>query len=351
MKTLSAVLIAFGFLLILDFFVNPPVTVQQEYTNQGLKAPELVGISGYINSDPSLSIASLKGKVVLVDFWTYSCINCLRTLPHEIDLYNKYGNNGLVIIGVHTPEFDFEKVYANVAKAVMENNIFYPVVLDNNYQTWSAFANRFWPHKYLIDANGIVRYDVIGEGQYDVTEQHVRDLLLEAGYNVSDMNMSSLPDTTPNTINTPELYLGYSFALPRGEDIGNTGGLNVGVVANYSAPTSFSLNTVFLNGSWLSGSDSIISYSNDSSVFLYYSAKSVNIVSQPSNYPVNFTIRLDGSYLTNSNAGVDVLFDGNVSYVTVSLPRLYNIVSTSYGYHTLNLTADYGFQLNTFTFG
>lgn len=136
-------------------------------------APELRGIAGYINTPPNLTLASLRGKVVVVDFWTYSCINCIRTLPYLETWYEKYRDDGLVIIGVHTPEFDFEKDYSNVQKAVEKYGITYPVVQDNDYATWNAYGNRFWPHKYLVDANGVLRFDHIGEGGYEETESEV----------------------------------------------------------------------------------------------------------------------------------------------------------------------------------
>ncbi|MBR9707487.1 MAG: redoxin domain-containing protein, partial [Candidatus Diapherotrites archaeon] len=129
------------------------------------KAPGLLGISGYLNGAPEgMQISDFKGKVVLVDFWTYTCINCIRTFPYLIEWHEKYADKGLVIIGVHTPEFEFEKDTQNVIDAMAKYGIEYYVIQDNEYQTWSAFRNRFWPHKYLIDAEGFIRYDHIGEG-------------------------------------------------------------------------------------------------------------------------------------------------------------------------------------------
>ena len=156
------------------------------------KVPELEGITGYINAVP-FSLADLRGKVVLVDFWTYSCINCVRTQPYLNAWHERYYGDGLVIVGVHTPEFEFEENYENVKNAVEEAGIKYPVVQDNNYGTWRAFSNRFWPHKYLVDIDGIIRYDHIGEGAYDATEQVIQQLLMERGKKLGlDMQMPKI---------------------------------------------------------------------------------------------------------------------------------------------------------------
>jgi thiol-disulfide isomerase/thioredoxin len=143
------------------------------------KAAELVNPNGYLNSD-NFTIAQYIGKkVILIDFWTYSCINCLRTLPYLNSWNEKYGQDGLLIVGVHSPEFDFEKDYNNVKMAVEKNGIKYPIVLDNEHLTWDAYINRFWPHKYLIDIDGFIVYDHIGEGRYNETESEIQKALLE----------------------------------------------------------------------------------------------------------------------------------------------------------------------------
>lgn len=152
----------------------------------GPAAPEFVGIVQWLNSEP-VTLASLRGRVVLLDFWTYSCINCLHTLPHVRDWHEKYATRGLVIVGVHSPEFDFEKSKENVRQAVARERVTWPVAMDNNFETWEAYQNRFWPHKFLIDRNGVVRYDHIGEGAYLETEMALRQLLSEIGADVSQI--------------------------------------------------------------------------------------------------------------------------------------------------------------------
>ena len=169
-------------------------------------APELSGLSNWINSKP-LTIQELRGKVVLVDFWTYSCINCLRTLPHVKAWYRTYAKDGLVVLGVHTPEFAFEKKAANVARSIKQNGIRYPVAQDNRMATWDAWGNQYWPAKYLIDRRGHLRFVHFGEGEYDTTEARIRTLL---GENAGMLPVANkLSDPTPTGAMTPESYLGY----------------------------------------------------------------------------------------------------------------------------------------------
>jgi cytochrome c biogenesis protein CcdA/thiol-disulfide isomerase/thioredoxin len=169
-------------------------------------APALAGLTNWINSKP-LTLKNLHGKVVLVDFWTYSCINCLRTLPHVKAWYQAYRKDGLVVLGVHTPEFAFEHVPSNVRGAVHRLGITYPVALDNDYSTWNAFHNQYWPAKYLIDRRGHIRFVHFGEGEYDTTESRIRTLLGESAGMLPVANQ--LSDPTPKGLMTPESYLGY----------------------------------------------------------------------------------------------------------------------------------------------
>jgi thiol-disulfide isomerase/thioredoxin len=169
-------------------------------------APEFAGISEWINSKP-LTMRELRGKVVLVDFWTYSCINCLRTFPYLKAWNSTYGKRGLVIVGVHTPEFAFERVPSNVRSAVRRLGLEYPVAVDNEYGTWNAYQNQYWPAKYLIDRSGRLRYFHFGEGDYDTTEARIRTLLGESAEMLPVANR--LTDRTPRAPQTPETYLGY----------------------------------------------------------------------------------------------------------------------------------------------
>jgi thiol-disulfide isomerase/thioredoxin len=294
----------------------------------------------------------LRGKVVLIDFWAYSCVNCIRTQPYLNAWYSKYKDSGLVIIGVHTPEFDFEKVYDNVLFATKKYNITYPVALDNDYGTWTAYQNQYWPRKYLIDKDGSIRYDHIGEGGYEETEMQIQQLLAEAGNNMSQSNLVDITDTTPTTQNTPELYVGYDFALPRGEDIGNSGGMKKDVVTNYVVLQKRNPDTVYIEGSWLSNPDNLMAKTNNTdAIYLGFTAKNANIVAS-SNSTAEVEVLIDGKDITSDVAGSDVTIKDGKAYMRVDEPRLYNIYDGPYGSHELKLVVNTdGFLFNSFTFG
>ena len=179
----------------------------EKLLSDGGPAPDFTGISHWLNVPSPLTLQDLRGKVVLVDFWTYSCINCVRTLPHLTTWYERYKNDGLVIVGVHTPEFAFERETQNVQNAIKQFNITYPVAQDNDYQTWKNYQNHYWPAEYLIDANGHIRRTHFGEGGYDHMEEAIRVLLKENGHTVGG-ELSSIKDQTPRYDRTPETYLG-----------------------------------------------------------------------------------------------------------------------------------------------
>jgi thiol-disulfide isomerase/thioredoxin len=307
-------------------------------------APAIQGISGWINSQP-LNLSQLRGKVVLVDFWTYSCINCIRSIPHLNAWYNEYGGNGLVIIGVHTPEFLFEHSYTNVVSAVQRFGIKYAVALDNNYSTWDAYENRYWPADYLVDKNGDIRYVTFGEGNYNQTGQVIRELLVNAGYSVPS-NMTSVPiGVNFSQIGTPEIYLGYATAR---EAIGNAQGFAQNQTVDYRPQNISQNNTVYLSGSWYDAPDSLVAV-NDSRIFLVYKADKVNVVAGGNSV---ISIRLDGENLSQSALGSDAHISGGRAVVNVSASRLYNVVSTpSYGWHIVEIDAGPGFRIYTFTFG
>ena len=313
-------------------------------------APELVGITGYINAEEGLQIKDFRGKVVLIDFWTYSCINCIRTLPHLTAWDKKYKDKGLVIIGVHTPEFEFEKDTENVKNAMEKYGIEYKVVQDNNYQTWRAFKNRFWPHKYLIDSEGYIRYDHIGEGKYEETEKVIQELLAEIDQDVEGMPLTSVADTTPFVPTTPELYAGYGFALPRGQNIGNKEGLQPGKEINYPLPAEIKEDIIYVEGLWKSNEDNLEA-KGTSSILLNFIANDVNIVADNLDKSVEVEIFVNEKYITKEQAGKDVQFKEGRSFIIINEPRLYNVVDGEYGRYTLKLTTDEGFTFHAFTFG
>ena len=172
-------------------------------------APAITGITQWLNTPDGkpIDLASLRGKVVLIDFWAYSCINCQRAIPHVVDWYNRYRGDGFVAVGVHTPEYAFEHVPGNVASGAAGLHIDYPIALDNDYKTWNNFQNLYWPAEYLIDANGIIRHTKFGEGDYDVTEKLIRQLLTDANPAVRLPASANSVDTTPQARLTPETYL------------------------------------------------------------------------------------------------------------------------------------------------
>lgn len=315
-------------------------------------APELVGISGYLNTDgKEIKISDYKQKVVLVDFWTYTCINCIRTLPHLNEWQEKYADKGLVIIGVHTPEFEFEKKTENVQNAIEKYNIEYAVVQDNDYATWQAYKNRYWPHKYLIDAEGYIRYDHIGEGGYDETEKVIQLLLSEISQKV-DTSLSTVTDATPQLPTTPELYAGYNFALPRGQNIGNEEGLQPDKIIDYVLPSNIKDNIIYLNGKWKSNSDNVESMEAGASIILDFQAKAVNVVADNLQEAMEVEVFVDDKYISKEQAGSDVKFDGNRAFILVDKPQLYNVVDGDYGRYTLQLKIQKeGFIFNAFTFG
>ena len=181
------------------------------------KSPHLQGISGYINTSQQEMDKQLEGKVVLYDFWTYSCINCIRTIPHLTAWDEKYSDEGLVILGIHSPEFEFEKEYENVVFATEKFGIKYPVIQDNDKEIWNDFQNRYWPRKYIADHEGYIRYDHIGEGAYKETEEVIQLLLKEranaVGSTIQEKELVNLDEFEHATFRTPELYFGYKLSL------------------------------------------------------------------------------------------------------------------------------------------
>ena len=323
--------------------------------SQFKKAPEFTDITSYINTNAT-KLSDLKGKVVLVDFWTYSCINCIRTLPYLVDWNQKYSDKGLVIVGIHSPEFEFEKNIDNVKQAVTRFGIKYPVLLDNDHGTWNAFQNSYWPRKYLVDSEGYIRYDHIGEGGYVETENAIKNLLSERskqqGIEISKINQTKL--TIPgeqsvdiNQIKTPELYFGYQFARAQ---LGNIEGFNPDKTVNYTLPSSnIKPNVIYLQGLWKNNPDSMELVGPDGKIILSYSSKSVNIVAGGKG---EIIVKEDGKNTRTNNPfkGNDLNTEGRLN---IDGQRLYNIADHGdYGNHHIEINAKgSGFKLYTFTFG
>ncbi|MBY5613694.1 cytochrome c biogenesis protein DipZ [Rhizobium leguminosarum] len=315
-------------------------------------APSLDGAVEWLNSAP-LTTEQLRGKVVLVDFWTYSCINCIRTIPYVRAWAEKYADQGLVVIGVHAPEFAFEKKIDNVKKAIGDFQIGYPVAIDNDYGIWRAFENSYWPAAYLIDAKGQIRYHHFGEGNYNRTEKAIQDLLREAG---SQMTASApvVPDAKGveagpdiGNIRSGETYLGYeqaaNFASPEG--------LQADTAHNYSIAEP-GLNGWGLSGTWIVGRDQATLDQPSGGITYRFSARDLHLVLGPGagDKPIRFQVKIDGK-APGPDHGSDVDADGNG---TVTTTRLYQLVRQSGTVAARNFEIrflDPGVQAYAFTFG
>ncbi len=314
------------------------------------KAPKLEGIAGYINTDSEELNEQIKGKVVLYDIWTYSCINCQRTLPYIVAWNDKYADEGLVIVGIHSPEFEFEKDINNVGLAVEKFGITYPVILDNDKTVWDAFENRYWPRKYIADDEGYIRYDHIGEGAYDETEKIIQELLAERALKLgqdmaADQSLVDIEEFKHGA-RTPELYFGYDFAFGRNQ-LGNKEGFQPEKTITYTIPEDLKSNFFYLDGTWQNLGDRMVLTSESGTIILPYFAKQVNIVAAGQS---ELEIFLDGKPISESDAGSDVSEDGKVMTLESTL---YNLVNTrDSSPHVIQISINKpGFEIYTFTFG
>ena len=350
-------------------------TTEKARSDTTIYRPELEEIAGYINVD-NLLLNHLQGKVILIDFWTYTCINCIRTFPYLKDWHEKYADDGLVIVGVHTPEFEFEEILENVENAVREFGIEYPVVLDNERATWGAYKNQYWPAKYLIDREGYIRYSHFGEGDYKETELVIRDLLIENGNSIAESGNNFLKERpyveipsnhTESESQTRELYAGTirnyntmfigrqppyvaheQFYVQRDEDM------------DYKDPGSHRNHFMYFNGRWLNKSESL-KHSRETKAYedyvaLLFYGTSANVVlsgfMEEKTYKV--MIYLDELPVKPEFAGEDIIWDssGN-SYIDVSGSRLYRLIkSPRFDGFELKLSSNSEhFELFAFTFG
>src|SRR3984885_8452341 len=314
--------------------------------------PSLSGAVEWLNSKP-LTADDLKGKVVLVDFWTYSCINCLRSIPYIRAWAEKYRDHGLVVIGVHAPEFAFEKNVDNVKKAVATLNIAYPVAIDNDYKIWRAFDNQYWPGHFFIDAQGMIRYHEFGEGDYDESERVIQKLLAEAG----DLNVptgivavnASGAEAAPSQTErqSPETYIGYD----RLDHFVSPGGVAQDASHVYAAGSP-QLNDWSLVGNWTVGNERALLNDKDGSIVYRFHARDLHLVLGPAaeGKPVRFVVTVDGK-APGAAHGVDVDADGQG---VVTAQRLYQLVRTpgAVADHTFEIRfLDPGVQAYAFTFG
>ena len=322
------------------YFVSGNDASAEELPNLG-PAPELVGLENWINSEP-LTLEELRGKVVLVDFWTYSCVNCVRTLPYLRDWHDKYADDGLVIIGVHTPEFAFEEEIENVRDAVERFDLQYPIAQDNEYLTWRAFNNRYWPAKYFIDAQGNVRYTHFGEGDYEESELVIQQLLAEIGVE-SQEELSGPPEVRFSSRQTPETYIGYgrqaSFASPEG--------VVKDAESSYSFPAQLDKDQFALSGRWTLTREYAQAGESGAQLRLHFYGKDVYLV-MDSAQPGMVNVTVENPEVANASDDIDS--DGNIR---VDGARLYHLASFNEALEgTLLMTFnDPGVQAFAFTFG
>jgi thiol-disulfide isomerase/thioredoxin len=323
-----------------------------------VRAPEIGRL--WFNSPP-LSLRQLRGKVVLIDFWDYTCVNCIRTLPYLKTWRQRYRDLGLVIIGVHTPEFTFAQYESNVERGIREFGLEYPIVSDSNYELWNAYANRAWPAKYLIDKEGYARYAHLGEGAYQETEQAIQELLLEgnSALQLPPVMEPLRPEDQPGAVcyqPSPELYLGH-----RRGHLGNVGGFQEDRTAEYSFTGEPEENAFYLSGRWSSTAEFVEVAAGDniqpSRIFLRYSAAAVNLV-MASNRASSAEVLIlqDGRPLSREQATADIEFRNEgtqqESLVVAQRPRMYALVDNhEFGTHTLELVCSTpGLAAYSFTF-
>jgi cytochrome c biogenesis protein CcdA/thiol-disulfide isomerase/thioredoxin len=321
--------------------------------------PSLAGATGWLNSPP-LTAEGLRGKVVLVDFWTYSCINCLRALPYVREWQQRYGDHGLVVIGVHAPEFAFERNPGNVQRAVKDLKITYPVAIDNDFAIWRGFNNRYWPAHYFIDAEGRIRAHHFGEGNYAQSEQIIRQLLREAGHALPDEPAQAMAmqaaaprdgvelQADMRNLKSPETYLGHA----RAENFASPGGQRNDQPADYSVPTTLALNQWALGGRWTVGNEDAQLQQAGGRIAYRFHARDLHLVLAPGadGKPVRFRVRIDGQ-APGAAAGGDVAPDGSG---TVDEHRLYQLIrqSGAVGERTFEIEfLDPGVHAYAFTFG
>jgi len=314
--------------------------------------PPLDGIGPWINS-PQLSREQLKGKVVVIDFWTYSCINCLRSIPYVRAWYDRYKDDGLVVIGVHAPEFAFERNFDNVKKAVADLGIHYPVALDNDYNLWSALGNNYWPAHYFIDAQGRVRYHHFGEGSYEESERVIRQLLAEAGHPPS-AQMAGASATQASemaasgAVGSPETYIGYA----RADRFASPGGQLKDESKDYAIPPALDLNQWALGGRWTVAPQVATSLGEGAKIAFRFHARDLHLVLGPTGdgKPVRFRVTIDGK-APGADAGGDVRPDGSG---VVTEERLYQLVRQKAGVKDRTFTIEFldpGVRAFSFTFG
>ncbi len=326
-----------------------------EIGTKTVHAPEIYG-DFWFNSEP-VAISALRGQVILIDFWDFTCINCIHTIPYLKEWHRRYSDKGLVVIGVHTPEFPFARNPELIERAIKRLGISYPVVTDNEYLIWGAYANRAWPAKYLIDRDGYIRYYHLDEGNYGTTERSIQALLVEAGYH-GELPMLMQPLRDVDRIGavcyraTPEIYTGYVRGM-----IGNIEGFNLDSTIDYSDPKVYVEGRFYLTGRWFIDRDSLRyegGPNGEGSIVLPYHALEVNAVIKPEGEKdFHVFVTQDDRTLGSDMRGDDISTDEQGrTILTIDEGRMYNLVKNpEFGEHTLRLvTTSNSFAIYSFSF-
>jgi thiol-disulfide isomerase/thioredoxin len=316
------------------------------------RLPGFGGATGWLNSDP-LTPAELQGKVVLVDFWTLTCINWLRTLAYLRAWHEKYASHGLVVIGVHTPEFAFEGDAATVERAAAAMGVSYPIALDPDYAVWQAFGNHYWPAIYLADAKGHIQFHHFGEDGFEATERGIQRLLREAGYTDAPVELVSIEPTGIEALadwdelRSPETYLGAE----QGRNFAGAERAVFDAATSYAAPESLELNTWALSGEWrIEDGASVLAAAGGAIRFRFHARDANLVLRSPTGLPVPFLVLLDGAEPGRSH-GVDVDPSGRG---TVLEPRLYQLIRQPSPVHDRTIEIQFevaGVEAYVFTFG
>jgi len=336
--------------------VNVPLAPQTVTLDREGPMPSLGGATAWLNSKP-LTPSGLRGKVVLVDFWTYSCINCLRSLPYIEAWAQKYGPQGLVVVGVHSPEFAFERDTNNVRTAVERLKLTFPVAVDSNHAIWNAFRNEYWPADYFVDASGQIRFHHFGEGSYAESERVIQELLAEAHHEqlgpasgmvsmaVAGAGAEAAAD--PTALGSPETYIGYE----RGEHFASPEKLAIDHTARYTAPVRPTRNEWGLAGTWNVGAQMAVLKSAPGAIIYRFHARDLHLVlGSPNGKPIRFKITIDGT-APGADHGVDVAPDGTG---TVTFHRLYQLVRQHGAVEDRTFEIEFldpGVEAYAFTFG
>ena len=308
-------------------------------------APSLAPGKGWLNSKP-LTPADLKGKVVVYDFWTYSCVNCVRTLPYVESWYQRYAKDGLVVVGVHSPEFDFEKIHHNVAAAVKKLGVTYPVVFDDDMDIWNEFSNQYWPAKYITDTSGSLRYEHFGEGEYSATESVIRALLHIKKDAPKAVDPRKQQESLTAAI-TPETYLGAERGDPQSQNLNNGD-------QHFTLPDNIEHNRYALGGTWNVNSQYLQSTDAKETLALRYQGGEVNLVmDRLGTNVVTAVVELDGKPVPALARGASISERDGATVVDVNAADLYGLIKNGpKGDHTLTISPQAaGVQAYAFTFG